>query len=33
MNKINRRILSFGITLCILLSVFSGVVFAKDSHT
>ena len=33
MNKISRKILSFGITLCILLSVFSGVVFAKDTET
>ena len=33
MNKISRKILSFGITLCILLSVFSGVVFAKDNAT
>lgn len=33
MNKISRKILSFGITLCILLSVFSGVAFAKDSDT
>ena len=33
MNKISRKILSFGITLCILLSVFSGVVFAKNTET
>ena len=33
MNKTNRKILTFGIFLCILLSCFLGVVFTKDTET
>lgn len=33
MKNLNKKLLTFGIVLCMLLSCFSGVVFAKDTET